>query len=364
MPKIFHTTGSRIFYLCLEPVREGHASYTHVIETVEGLTKLGWTVKLFSPSYKSKNLPFLYERVLEMFKAQWRLITSKTSPNLLYIRCHPFSFFTSAWAKIKGIKMVQEVNGPYEDLFIAWPWTRYFRSFFKLLYRKQFQWADHIITVTEGLKHFLEIEAKHKRISVISNGVNTSLFNSKAKTHHKLPSQFVVFFGTFSRWHGIPLLLQAVEEPEWPQNIKLVFIGDGIERGLIENKLKNNPNIIYLGRLPYKEIGGIVAQAKAGLLPIQNIGKRASTGLSPLKLFETVACCVPVIASDQPEQTNFVAKNKVGWIVSEQTPEAWAKAVKIAVSQEHSEFEFTKSLIKSISWDEKVKNLNRILLSL
>ena len=141
-----------------------------------------------------------------------------------------------------------------------------------------------------------------------------------------------------------------------------MFAGDGTERLLIEEKSKTNPRIVYLGRIPYKEVGGIVAQSIASLVPIQNIENRASKGLSPLKLSETIACGIPVIVSDQPEQSDFVYKNKVGWIVKEQTPDAWAKAVKIAVSQERTKF--TKSLIKSISWDEKVKILERLLLKL
>ena len=353
-----------IFYLCLEPVREGHASYTHVVEIIQGLKKLGWKVKLFNPTYDDKKLPSLYQRILGMMKAQWRLMQLKKHPSLLYIRCHPFSFITALWARWKGIKVFQEVNGPYEDLFIAWPWTRNFTSFFKMLYRRQFQWANHVIVVTEGLKEFIKKEAKHERVTVISNGVNTNLFNRNAKTNYALPDQFVVFFGTFSRWHGIPLLLNSVDMPAWPQKVKLVFIGDGVEKILVENKAKISDRVIYLGRKPYKEVGGIVAKAIAGLIPVQNIQDRALTGLSPLKLFETIACEIPVIVSDQPEQTAFVKENKCGWIVKEQTPEAWAKAVKIATDKNmSSSIKISKKIITSLSWSEKAKITDKIIIN-
>ncbi|MBN9343096.1 MAG: hypothetical protein BGO76_01910 [Caedibacter sp. 38-128] len=350
-----------IFYLCLEPVREGHASYTHVVEIIQGLKKLGWKVKLFNPTYDDKKLPSLYQRILGMMKAQWRLMQLKKHPSLLYIRCHPFSFITALWARWKGIKVFQEVNGTYEDLFIAWPWTRYVSFLFKALYQKQFQWADHVIVVTNGLEKFVKQEAGHDRITVISNGVNTTLFNRNVKTNCALPAQFVIFFGTFSRWHGISLLLNAVDNPEWPQGVKLVFIGDGIERVSIENKVKNSDKVMYLGRKPYREVGGIVAKAIAGLVPIQNVEDRALTGLAPLKLFETIACGVPVIVSEQPEQADFVRENKCGSVVGEQTPEAWAKAVK-AVTQQSIHLRLNDELLNSVSWREKVKKLNALIM--
>ncbi|AIL12278.1 hypothetical protein IM40_00095 [Candidatus Paracaedimonas acanthamoebae] len=350
-----------IFYLCLEPVREGHASYTHVIEIIQALEKLGWKLKLFNPVYHDRKLPSLYERILRMLKTQLQLIQVNTHPDLIYIRCHPFSFITALWAKWKGLKVFQEVNGPYEDLFIAWPWAKYFRSFFQMLYRKQFEWADHIIVVTAGLKEFIKKEAKHERITVISNGVNTTLFNRDAKTNCILPDQFVIFFGTFSRWHGISLLLNAIDDPAWPERVKLVFIGDGVERLSIENKTKSSDRLIYLGRKPYKEVGGIVAKAIAGLVPIQNVEGRALTGLAPLKLFETIACSVPVIVSDLPEQANFVKENKCGWVVKEQTSEAWAKAVREATNNTFRSLKISKDLIESISWSKKAEILDKII---
>ncbi len=350
-----------IFYLCLEPVREGHASYTHVIEIIQGLEKLGWKIKLFRPSYNDKKLPSLFKRILALIKTQWHLIRQKEHPYIIYIRCHPFSFVVALWAKWKGVRVFQEVNGPYQDLFIAWPWTTCFRSFFKMLYRKQFEWAEHIIVVTSGLKEFVKQEAKHERITVISNGVNIKIFNQDAKTSYELPDRFVVFFGTFSRWHGISLLLDAVDHPEWPEEIKLVFIGDGVEKKSIENKSKISKKVIYLGRKPYKEIGGIIAKAIAGLVPIQNIDGRALTGLAPLKLFETIACGVPVIVSDQPEQADFVKKNKCGWIVKQQTPENWAKAVKSVSQQNFVDLRLNRKLIESISWEHHASKLNALI---
>lgn len=356
------TNKQEIFYLCLEPVREGHASYTHVIEIIQGLEKFGWKIKLFNPSYDDKQLPCLWTRIFAMLRTQWRLIHFNRRPSLIYIRCHPFSFIIALWAKWKGIRVFQEVNGSYEDLFISWPWTRYFSSFFKKLYRKQFQWADHVVVVTEGLKKFIKKEANHERITIISNGVNPKIFNRKAKTDYALPTQFVIFFGTFSRWHGISLLLDAVDCAEWPQGVKLVFIGDGIERKSIEDKVKNSDKVLYLGRKPYREVGGIVAKAIAGLVPIQNLEGRALTGLAPLKLFETIACETPVIVSDQPEQENFVKENECGWIVKEQTSAAWARAVRKAAHNTESPIKISKELIEFISWSKKAENLNKIIL--
>jgi glycosyltransferase involved in cell wall biosynthesis len=123
------------------------------------------------------------------------------------------------------------------------------------------------------------------------------VFSPDAPRRPGLPQRFAVFFGQFPPWQGISSLLEAVRLPEWPPGLPLVFVGDGAMRSDVEVAAAEMPGrVIYLGSLPYDEVAGVVAHATASFVPM--MAPRRETLFSPLKLYESMACGVPVVASD------------------------------------------------------------------
>lgn len=356
-----------LYYLCLQVTREGQASHAHVREIIQGLARRGWQIKLFEPKYRSSDkLPGPLGRLLGFVETQWRLMRSPR-PNILYIRAHFGAWPSALWAHIIGLPTVQEVNGPYEDLFIAWPWTRKAARFFIFLMRSQLRWASAIIAVTPQLAEWASKEAGHSRVFVVSNGANVDLFRPGAKTSIKLPQPYVVFFGALAPWQGIGTLLEAVKRKEWPSEVRLVVAGDGIERSHVE-KAASSSQVVYLGCVPYREMPGIVASSLAGLSPQSGVSERAITGLMPLKVLETLACGVPVIVTDLPGQADLVRKNKCGLVIPPNDPKALAEAV--AYLYHHPEErtamgERGRKLVESeYSWDRCAQITSEILTTL
>lgn len=292
---------TRIVYLCLEPARQGHAVYTHVMEMIKGLKEDGYDVHLFAPHYpEDQKLPGFLGRLFQMVKVQYHVCCTMKRGDILYIRWHPLTVLTYIFAKMKKIHLVQEVNGPYEDLFIAWPLLRFARPLFTYFMRLQLRGADHVFPVTKGLSTFVENEGKHHRITVVSNGVNTDHFhpNAPLPTHpYALPKRYALYFGTFAQWHGLPRLLSVAASPFWPKNVDLIIVGDGFFRRDVEHAARTFSHIHYLGRLPYDHIPGIVSRAFLSIMPFENTHNRADTEFAPLKLFESMACGVPILSS-------------------------------------------------------------------
>ena len=85
--------------------------------------------------------------------------------------------------------------------------------------------------------------------------------------------------------------------------------------------------VVYLGRVAYRDLPGIVARSLAGLCPMSNLGGRSETGLSPLKLYETLACAVPVVVTDFPGQADLVRECNCGLVIRPESPKALADAV-------------------------------------
>jgi glycosyltransferase involved in cell wall biosynthesis len=316
----------RLAYLCLEGTVEGQASYTHVHEIIKGLKDLGWEITLHQPSYPSfykKPSPLI--RFIKFAFVQWRMWKS-LNVDIVYIRAHFAAWPTALWARLQGIPVIQEVNGPYEDLFIGWPFTRYFASVFRWLLSIQYRWASAIIAVTPQLAEWVCRESGNSKVYVIPNGVNTELFVPHANTTMVLPDKFVIFFGALARWQGVDTMLEAIERPEWPREVKLVIVGDGAERSKIEEAARQG-KAVYLGTVPYVEMAGLIARSMAGLSPKDSVGGRAKTGLYPLKVFEALACGVPVIVTDFPGQADLVREGKCGLIIPPEDPRALAEAV-------------------------------------
>lgn len=323
-----------IYYLCLQATREGQASYAHVHEIIAGLKRRGWEVELFQPKYASHNRSVgLFTKIASFFTVQLRLILSP-KPDILYIRTHPAAIMAPLIAWLRHIPVIQEINGPYEDVFIAYPWLRPLSDVIIFFQRLTLRLSKAIVVVTPQLAEWIAKEVEGKPIFVIPNGANTELFHPNAALSYQVPGSYVVFFGAFARWQGIETILKAVGSDKWPNDVSLVMLGDGAERPKVEQVAAQNPKVLYLGKLPYCDVPGIIAHSIAGLSP-QNNELRSRTGLFPLKVFETLACGVPVVVTDFPGQADLVRQYGCGVVIPPDDEEALANAVQYLYS--HSE---------------------------
>lgn len=324
----------QICYLCLQATREGQGSHAHVHEIIAGLQSLGCEVSLFEPGYaKSETEPSMCRRCMEFVAVQRRIWRSRTRYEAIYIRSHFAALPTSIWAKMRGIPTVLEINGPLEDLFLAWPWTRRFGHIFGWIDRIQMKWAKAIITVTPQLRKWVIDTIGHTKVYVVPNGANSELFTPKKGEQSPVKQPYVVFFGAMAVWQGIETMLEAVGDPQWPRNVDLVFIGDGAERAKVERAAQANPRVRYVGKVPYRDMPSFVASALAGLeCTPSDVGCRSETGTSALKVLETMSCGVPVIVTDLPGQADLIRSNKCGIVIPPDDSSRLAGAVSLLYS--------------------------------
>ncbi len=366
-----NSLGRKVAYLALQATREGQASHAHVHEIIAGLRSRGWRVELYEPGYASrKDEPGPIARAIEFAKIQLRLFRSER-PDLLYIRHHFAAWPSALWARLNRIPVVQEVNGPYEDLFVAWPWTAKLRGLFVFLLRTQIRWADLVIAVTPGLAHWASREGA-RWVEVVPNGANVTLFRPDAplEVGIDLPDNYVVFFGALAPWQGIDTMLSAIQMSSWPREVALVIVGDGAERPKVEEAVRiHHPRVVYLGKQPYRAMPGIIARSLA-VLSVQESGTRrlADMGTFPLKLFEAMACGVPVVVSDLPGMAHLVRESGSGLIVPPGDPQALAETVRRlfyeAEERRRMGIRGRELVEKAHSWDHRAAETQRLLLRL
>ncbi len=321
----------KIAYLSLQAVVDGQDTWAAVTEIIGGFESEGWVVDRYFPDYPPGEAPGGLARLSEMARVQRRLIARLTEYDAVYIRSHPLARTVARAARDAGIPVVQECNGPYEDLFIAWPVTRLGRPWFEHVQRSQYRDASVVISVADGLTEWLKAEARHDRVITNGNGANVDAFTPDAMPRAGLPSRFAVFFGQFPAWQGIGTLLEAVRRPDWPSDLALVFVGDGAMRPAVEEAVRDMPERVhFLGRLPYLEVAQVVAAAVVSYVPMVMPEREAK--FSPLKLYESMACGVPVIASDTIGISEVVNAERCGILVPPGDAAAVVEATKRVLS--------------------------------
>jgi len=357
-----------IAYLCLQATREGQASHAHVHEIICGLRARGWGIQLLEPHYAgSARQPGLFAKLWAFFSVQWRLWLKFRSWQALYIRAHPAAFPTAIIAWMLKIPVIQEINGPYHELFTMFPKARMLRPLIAATAMIPLRIATSLIVVTPQLREYVDQHIGSRPANVIPNGANTGAFCPAAPRRLDLPKRYVVFFGALAKWQGLADLLAAVSGPEWPTGISLVIAGAGSEQDAVVKAAAQNPEIIYLGRVPYSEMPGLIAHSIAGLSPKNNVSGHRDTGLSPLKMYETLACGVPVIVTDFPGPAELVHLHHCGLVIPEGSPKAIADAVAYLCSHPDEARAMGKrgrdAVVHSHSWDRRAADTDAVLCS-
>lgn len=362
----FNRSSMRLLYVCLQATREGQASFAHVHEIIRGLEDRGWAVRLFQPGYaSSRRRVGVVRRLLAFLVVQLRASGSLPWCDVVYVRCHFGSLLVSFLAWVARVPVVQEVNGPYADAFIAWPGLRWVRWLVIGSMKLQLKLARGVIVVTPGLGTWVDQEIGRSDVCVVPNGANVDVFNPGAAVRDSSERPYAIFFGALAAWQGVPIMIAAASDPSWPREVDLLIVGEGVELDGLRAASDENPRLRVVGAKPYLEMPGLIAGAMVGLVPATDLRNRASTGLSPLKLYETLACGVPCIVSDFPGQAELIREGGCGMVVPPGDPGALAAAVR-RIWESPAEAERMGAAARQLivahhSWDARADATARLL---
>ncbi len=360
----------RLAYLCLQATREGQASFAHVHEIIAGLRKRNWHVDLFAASYEhSTNEPSGIRKLSAFLWVQFKLMHAlqHTRYDALYVRHHPFDALSIRAAKRLKIPLIVEVNGSYDDLYVAFPVIRSMCWFATPVMRYGIREADVVITVTEPLVNWVLHERGRGPVVLISNGANTDLFHPDAPGN--LPSTisipYAVFFGALAPWQGIETMIEALHQPSWPPQLRLLVVGKGKLQNKVEKAALKTDRIVYIDYVPYQQMPVVIRHSICGLAPMRSI-ERNQKGVMPLKVFETLACGVPVVVSDLPGMAELVRQGNCGLVVPPDDPAALANAVRYLYEHPKLRAEMGRQgrdlIVREHSWDARAETTHQTLL--
>jgi len=261
-------------------------------------------------------------------------------PDFIYERASLYATAGATLARELGAPLLLEVNAP-----LAVEQTAYRSTGFGDLADKAERWtlnaADVVLPVSKPLReHVLSLGVLSERIHVVPNGVNTSLF-SPGEPDQQVRARYAVngglvlgFVGGLRPWHGVealPSLMTRLSKRF--ADLQMIIVGDGQLRANLQREFKQlglAEKVTFTGALPHDEVAGVVRLFDLAVAPYPKPDH--DFYFSPLKLFEYMACGVPVVAANLGQIAEVVVHGQTGLLYPAGDLEALALQCEQALS--------------------------------
>lgn len=234
------------------------------------------------------------------------------------------------------------------------------------------KFSYRIITITHFLKN--EIISKgieSNKILVSPDAVDKEKFNifeSREVCRKKLGlpeiKKLVVYTGHLYPWKGVFCLADAAKL--LPSEYLTVLVG-GLPADIkkMEQYLRDNniPNVLLVGHQPFDRIPQYLKSADCLVLPNTSNEKISKNYTSPLKLFEYMASCRPIIVSRLPSIREVVNEKSVVFFESGNAKDLSRKIIEILEQPIKSKELANNSfeLAQGFTWRRRVINILKFI---
>jgi glycosyltransferase involved in cell wall biosynthesis len=197
--------------------------------------------------------------------------------------------------------------------------------------------TDLLITVGEKLRRHFEVRGARHSVVVgnwkrLEEYTRTPQQNLAVRQELRIPdwAMLVVCITQFLRDRKIEELLDAVDESP---DVYLIIGGKGALAGMIEERAKQNPRIIYPGFVAGKEIPAYTCAADVVYYGFDPANPNARFS-APNKLFEALAAGRPLITGDFGEIADVVREARCGIVLPRYSASEVAQAFAVLQSPE------------------------------
>ena len=184
--------------------------------------------------------------------------------------------------------------------------------------------TSHIVAVTHSFKKILvERGIPEEKISVITNGVDTSRFVPQSKDcllidRHGLKEKFVIgYIGTIGLAHKLDVILDAAEtllQSELRDKVQFLILGDGAEKSRLKNRAIKSGlnNVTFLDSVEKKEVVNYWSILDVSIVHLKK--DQLFKTVIPSKIFECMSMGVPILHGVQGESANIIVEHDVGFL--------------------------------------------------
>ena len=333
-------------FLSCEGLAEETAQSTQILELAEQLEKRGHAATIYAPRTRKyrgeKKTKIIYTPSIDVFLIRSltyqltlliAMLRQKTKPDIIYTRMGVFSVAPLIYSKlIKKPHITHFPDNIAEDMEME-KTNKLIVSGYKLIEKINCLHSKAITTPTQGIKDHLVKTYKlpENKVTVIPNAANTEHFKPMDQEACRKElglgnNPIIGFVGGLAPWQGLEYLIQAAPQIlEKIPDAEFIIVGDGPQK---EELLKQTQNqklenkIKFTGKQPYNKIPTYINAFDICVV----LKKPMTSGYSPLKLYEYLACGKPVIASDLPG-FELLKEERIGLVICPGDVDAIASSV-------------------------------------
>jgi len=279
------------------------------------------------------------------FAREVRARMQRQRPGLLYQRHGRFSVAGALLARKLKVPLVLEYNGSEIWMADYWDPTR-FRIWLRLCEEVMLKCAALVVVVSEPLKEELVANGiPAERVLVNPNAVDPDYFHpgcggdAVRKELGISPEKIVVeFVGTFSHWHGLVVLQQAIVQliqADTDDRLRFLLIGEGPLHGEMRNFLKpheSSGRVTFTGLISHSKVRSYLDAADILVSPhIPMPDGRPFFG-SPTKLFEYMSMGKAIGASSLDQLARVLSHRETAILSEPGNVEQFVDAVRLLAS--------------------------------
>jgi glycosyltransferase involved in cell wall biosynthesis len=391
----------KILYITLENLSLHKGSVVHVKEIISGLRKLGLHVGLVACSLNKSEKADRFYNLNVMTFLPLRLLRSRKQPyivssiflflyllkilshyDIIYARDYHtvlIAFFARLMFKKK---LVFEINGIANeeqrlkgDSFL----NRILVFLIQKAEKMATRYSDRIVSVTSPIVSYLSTNfyCHPDKVEVIGNGVDTKRFQPfhddtllrqwKERLGIAKEEMVIAFVGNLARWQGVGILIEsAIRLLSRGEKVKLLIVGDGpIKKDLMRRVLESGleKEFIFTGMMGYEDIPFLINVGNICVAPFI-MERNKKTGVSPLKVFEYMACGKPVVAS-RVEGLEFIEEEGTGQLIEPEDVIGLEKALYDLIKAPQERIDMGERGLQiareRFSWESRVTEIERVL---
>lgn len=308
--------GTRVTLVWLEGAAESAAAGVHLDGTLRRLAALGIEADrvVARRGRSGGRIGRLARLLLDSVRQPAR--------GVVVVRWHPFALPALVAARLRGGASMVCAQGVLAEVEAVHPWIGRSRLM-RWIALRPLVIADRVLAPSAGIARWVvDVTGRPAHeVTVLENGADVGLFAAARRMPEQPP--YAVFVGNLAPWQGIGDLVDAVRRPDWPAGLRLVVVGDGVER---EKVLAGRAaGIDWRGTLGRADVARVLGGAT---LAFATRGAVAASerGTSPFKVIEAAAAGLPVVATDVPGQAEVVRDLGNGLVVPPGDPAALAAA--------------------------------------
>lgn len=366
--------GTRVYEFAKEWVEEGHEvtvvtsiyskSDLQAERLVENQVFDGIKVKVLNIRIDNKQsfLKRIFTFIAYSFLSSWYALTLPA--DVVIASSGPITVgFPGLIARyLRGRKFVFETRdlwpeGAIELGIISKNWMKKLAYWFE---RQCYRAADLVVSLSPGMKKYIEKNHHHPNVISVTNAANISLFSNKQPFANNsfLPRKYAIYTGNIGVVNNSYWLYNAAKQlkDQGRDDIKILLVGEGQQREELEflAKKEGTDNFVRLGLMPKKELVPYVQHAMISLVPLK--GTPVLNTSSPNKFFESLAAGVPVIQNTTGWMKDFLEEHELGFTVDPNNAEALAKLL-IELDEKSEALDHMGKKAKKIAAVEFDKNI-------